>query len=195
MADIGRAAYLRAIDLPPDVDPGLEVTETFDPTSCAWPYGLDVAVVEVDIETGAVSVLDFSVFHDCGTMLNPMIVEGQIHGGVAQGIAAALSEELRYDKDGQPLNTSLMTFLMPSTVELPNFRLGHMTTPSPVIPGGMKGIGEAGVIGPPAAIVNAIDDALRPYGLEFLCTPVTPQSIFEALRQRPAPLIPPARLS
>ncbi len=183
MASVGRAAYLRAIDLPPGIDPGLEVTETFDPTSCAWPYGLNVAVVEIDIETCSVAVLDFSVFHDCGTMLNPMIVEGQLHGGVAQGIAAALFEELRYDEDGQPLNANLMTFLMPSAVELPNFRLGHMTTPSPVIPGGMKGIGEAGVIGPPAAVVNAIDDALRPFGVEFLFTPVTPQAIFDALNR------------
>ena len=180
-ADVGRAAYLRPIDLPPDVDPGLEVIEVFDPPQCAWPYGLNVAVVEVDIETGDVELLDYSVFHDCGTMLNPMIVEGQIHGGTAQGIAAALYEQLPYDEAGQPQATNFMDYLVPSAVELPNFRLGHMTNPSPVIPGGMKGVGEAGVIGPPAAILNAIDDALRPFGVTFTDTPVTPQRIFEAL--------------
>jgi carbon-monoxide dehydrogenase large subunit len=183
MADIGRAAYLRAIELPPDLDPGLEVTETFDPENCAWPYGLTVAVVEVDTETALVRVVDLSVFHDCGTVLNPMIVEGQLHGGATQGIAAALMEELRYDADGQPLNANFMNFLIPSAVEVPNFRLDHMTTPSPIIPGGMKGIGEAGIIGPPAAVLGAIDDALAPFGVAaFLSTPVTPQQIFEALR-------------
>jgi carbon-monoxide dehydrogenase large subunit len=182
MADIGRAAYLRAIELPPGLDPGLEVTETFDPENCAWPYGLGVAVVEVDTETGLVKVVDYSVFHDCGTVLNPMIVEGQLHGGSAQGIAAALMEEIRYDEDGQPLNSNFMTFLMPSAVEMPNFRLAHMTTESPVIPGGMKGIGEAGIIGAPAAVVSAVDDALRPFGIPpFLATPITPLQIFEAI--------------
>ncbi|MEE9414089.1 MAG: xanthine dehydrogenase family protein molybdopterin-binding subunit [Acidimicrobiales bacterium] len=180
-ADVGRAAYLRAIDLPPDVDPGLEVIEVFDPTAMAWPYGLNVAVVEVDIETGLVKVIDYTVFHDCGTILNPMIVDGQIHGGVAQGIAAALFEELPYDEDGQPLAASLMSYLVPSSMELPNYNTGHIINPSPVIPGGMKGVGEAGVIGPPAAIVNAIEDALRDYGVSFTETPVTPQKIFEAL--------------
>ncbi len=180
-ADVGRAAYLRAIDLPPDVDPGLEVIEVFDPTAMAWPYGLNVAVVEVDIETGLVKVIDYTVFHDCGTILNPMIVDGQIHGGVAQGIAAALFEELPYDEDGQPLAASLMSYLVPSSMELPNYNTGHIINPSPVIPGGMKGVGEAGVIGPPAAIVNAIEDALRDYGVSFTETPVTPQKIFGAL--------------
>ena len=180
-ADVGRAAYLRAIDLPPDVDPGLEVIEVFDPPQMAWPYGLNLAVVEVDIETGAVEVLDYAVFHDCGTMLNPMIVEGQIHGGTAQGIAAALYEQITYDVAGQPLTTNMADYLIPSAVELPEFRLGHIINPSPVIPGGMKGVGEAGIIGPPAAMVNAIEDALRPYGVTFTETPVTPQRIHEAL--------------
>ncbi len=182
VADVGRAAYLRAIDLPPDVDPGLEVIEVFDPVAMAWPYGLNIAVVDVDVETCEVRVIDFTVFHDCGTILNPMIVDGQIHGGVAQGIAAALMEELPYDDSGQPLATSFMNYLVPSAAELPDFNTGHMVNPSPVIPGGMKGIGEAGIIGPPAAIVSAIEDALWPMKIEFTQTPVTPQKIFEALR-------------
>ncbi len=180
-ADVGRAAYLRPIDLPPDVDPGLEVIEVFDPPQCAWPYGLNVAVVEVDVDTCLVDVLDYTVFHDCGTMLNPMIVEGQIHGGTAQGIAAALLERLPYDESGQPLSTNFADYLVPSAVELPCFRLGHIVNPSPVIPGGMKGVGEAGIIGPPAAVVNAIDDALRPLGVTFTEIPVTPERIFRAI--------------
>ena len=180
-ADVGRAAYLRAIDLPPEVDPGLEVIETYDPTAMAWPYGLNIAVVEVDPETCAVEILDYSNFHDCGTILNPMIVAGQLHGGIAQGIAAALFEELVYDEYGQPQSGSFMNYLVPSAVELPNFRLGHMTNPSPAVPGGMKGVGEAGIIAPPAAIVNAVEDALRPFGVTFSATPLTPNVIFQAL--------------
>lgn len=180
-ADVGRAAYLRAIDLPDGVDPGLEVIEVFDPTAMAWPYGLNVAVVEVDIDTCHVKVIDYTVFHDCGTILNPMIVDGQIHGGVAQGIAGALYEELIYDSDGQPLSANMMNYLIPSAVEIPNISTGHIINPSPVIPGGMKGVGEAGIIGPPAAIVSAIEDALRAYDVTFTETPVTPQKIFEAL--------------
>ena len=158
--------------------------EVFDPPQMAWPYGLNVAVVEVDVDTGEVEVLDFSVFHDCGTMLNPMIVEGQIHGGTAQGIAAALYEQIAYDDAGQPQTTNLADYTIPSAVELPEFRLGHIVNPSPVIPGGMKGVGEAGIIGPPAAVVNAIEDALRPFGVTFTETPVTPRCIHDALSAR-----------
>ena len=186
-ADVGRAAYLRAIDLPPGVDPGLEVIEVFDPIAMAWPYGLNIAVVEVDVETGLVEVLDYTVFHDCGTILNPMIVDGQIHGGVAQGIAAALYEDLSYSPEGQPLSANLMTYLVPSAVELPSVNTGHTISPSPVIPGGMKGVGEAGIIGPPAAIVSAIEDALRPLDITFTETPVTPQKIFEAIAAAESP--------
>ena len=177
-ADVGRAAYLRAIDLPPDMAPGLEVIEVFDPPQMAWPYGLHVVVVDVDVETGGVEILDYALMHDCGTMLNPMIVEGQLHGGVAQGIAAALLEELQYDDAGEPLTTSFADYLIPSAVELPNFHTEHMTTPSPIIPGGMKGVGEAGIIGPPAAIVNAIEDALGPDKFSFTKIPLTPQLLW-----------------
>lgn len=181
MADIGRAAYIRAIELPPGMDPGLEVMEVFDPPQMAWPYGANLALVEVDIETGQVQLLDYVIVHDCGTVLNPMIVDGQIHGGVAQGIAAALYEELQYDQAGQLLTGSFMDYLIPSAADLPRFRLDHLVTPSPIIPGGMKGAGEAGVIAPPAAVVNAIEDALRPFDLKFTQTPVTPEVILTAL--------------
>lgn len=182
MADIGRAAYLRPIDLPDGMDPGLEAIEVFDPPQMAWPYGANIAVVEVNPETGEVSFLDYIYVHDCGTILNPMIVEGQIHGGVAQGIGMALYEELRYADDGQPLFGTFMDYILPTAVEVPRLRLEHQVTPSPIIPGGMKGIGEAGAIGSPAAVVSAIEDALRPYNAKITQIPVTPGRVLEFVR-------------
>jgi carbon-monoxide dehydrogenase large subunit len=178
-ADVGRAAYLRAIDLPEGLEPGLEVIETFDPPEMAWPYGANVVVVEVDVATGEVSFLDYAYVHDCGTILNPLIVEGQIHGGVAQGIGMALYEQLRYDEDGNPLFGSFMDYILPTAREVPRMRLAHQETPSPNIPGGMKGVGEAGTIGSPAAVANAVEDALRPFGAKITTLPITPQRVYE----------------
>jgi carbon-monoxide dehydrogenase large subunit len=186
-ADVGRAAYLLAIQLPEGVEQGLEAVGTFDPPQFAWPYGVNLAVVEVDPETGAVRFRDYAVVHDCGTVLNPMIVDGQIHGGVAQGIAGALYEDLPYSVTGQPQHRTFMDYLVPTASEVPPFRLGHTCTPSPLIPGGMKGVGEAGAIAPPAAVLNAIEDALREFGVRCTRTPATPEHILAALRaSRPA---------
>jgi carbon-monoxide dehydrogenase large subunit len=179
MADIGRAAYIRAIELPEGEDPGIETVEAFDPPQFAWPYGANVAVVEVDVETGEVSFLDYIYVHDCGTIVNPTIVEGQIQGGVAQGIGAALFEVLPYDDDGQPLFATFMEYVLPTAAELPRLAMEHQHTPSPNIPGGMKGVGEAGAIGSPSAVVAAIEDALEPYGARITETPVTPAAIVE----------------
>lgn len=177
LADVGRAAYIRPIELPEGMDPGLEAIEAFDPPQMAWPYGVNAAVVEVDVETGEVSFLDYVYVHDSGTVLNPMIVEGQIHGGVAQGIGAALYEELQYDEEGQPLFGTFMDYVLPTAAEVPRIRLDHQETPSPIIPGGTKGVGEAGIIGSPAAVVAAIEDALRAFGVKITETPVTPAKI------------------
>jgi carbon-monoxide dehydrogenase large subunit len=157
----------------------LEVIETFDPPEMAWPYGANVVVVEVDVATGEVSFLDYAYVHDCGTILNPLIVEGQIHGGVAQGIGMALYEQLRYDEDGNPLFGSFMDYILPTAREVPRMRLAHQETPSPNIPGGMKGVGEAGTIGSPAAVANAVEDALRPFGAKITTLPITPQRVYE----------------
>jgi carbon-monoxide dehydrogenase large subunit len=181
MADVGRAAYIRAIELPEGMDPGLEAIEVFDPPQMAWPYGVNVAVVEVDPETGEVRFLDYVYVHDTGVVVNPMIVEGQIHGGVAQGIGSALYEELRYDPDGQPLSTTFLDYLLPTASEIPRLRVGHQETPSPLIPGGMKGVGEAGIVGSPTAVVAAVEDALRPYGARLTRMPVTPETILELI--------------
>ena len=177
MADVGRAAYIRAIELPDGEDPGIEAVEAFDPPQFAWPYGANVAVVEVDVETGQVSFLDYVYVHDCGTIVNPTIVEGQIQGGVAQGIGAALFETLPYDDEGQPLFATFMEYVLPTAAELPRLTMEHQHTPSPHIPGGMKGVGEAGAIGSPAAVVAAIEDALAEYGARITETPVTPAAI------------------
>jgi carbon-monoxide dehydrogenase large subunit len=179
MAEVGRAAYIRAVDLPEDEDPGIEAVETFDPPQFAWPYGTNIVVVEVDVETGEVSFLDYIYVHDCGTIINPTIVEGQIQGGVAQGIGAALFEALRYDEEGQPLFATFMEYVLPTAAELPRLAMEHQHTPSPNIPGGMKGVGEAGAIGSPAAVVAAIEDALSPYGARITETPVTPAAIVD----------------
>ena len=183
-ADVARAAYLRPIELPEGMEPGLEAIAVHDPEWMAWPYGVNAAVVEVDVETGEVRFLDYAYVHDCGTILNPMIVEGQIHGGVAQGIGMALYEELRYDADGYPLTGTFMDYLLPTAAEVPELRLAHEVTPSPVVPTGVKGIGEAGVIGSPSAIAAAIEDALRPFGARFTSLPITPEKILAALRER-----------
>jgi carbon-monoxide dehydrogenase large subunit len=183
MADVARAAYIRPIELPEGEDPGLEALEAFDPPQMAWPYGANAPVVEVDIRTGEVRFLDYVYVHDCGTVINPMIVDGQIYGGVAQGIGTALYEELKYEEDGQPLFATFMEYVLPTASEVPRLRLEHQETPSPNIPGGMKGVGEAGVIGAPAAIVAAIEDALAPLGARFSETPVTPEKVLAAIAE------------
>jgi aerobic carbon-monoxide dehydrogenase large subunit len=183
MADVGRAAYIRPIELPEGEDPGIEAVEAFDPPQFAWPYGANVAVVEVDVETGQVSFHDYVYVHDCGTIINPLIVEGQIQGGVAQGIGAALFESLAYDEQGQPLFATFMEYVLPTAAELPRLAMEHQHTPSPNIPGGMKGVGEAGAIGSPAAVVAAIEDALAPYGARITETPVTPTAIVELVAE------------
>jgi carbon-monoxide dehydrogenase large subunit len=181
MAEVGRAAYIRAIDLPEDEEPGLEAVAAFDPPQMAWPYGTNIAIVEVDVGTGKVEFLDYLYVHDIGTVINPMLVDGQIHGGVAQGIGTALYEELQYDLDGQPLFATFMEYVLPTAAEIPRIAIEHQVTPSPLIPGGMKGVGEAGVIGAPAAVVSAIEDALRAYDVRISATPVTPATLLDLL--------------
>lgn len=181
-ASIGRAAYCQIIELPEDVEPGLEAVGVFDTVQLAWPYGMNLVAVEVDEDTGHVSFLDCMLVHDMGTIINPMIVDGQLHGGIAQGIAQALYEELRYDENGQLATGSFADFLMPTASEIPRMRFDHMVTESPLIPGGMKGVGEGGTIGTPAAVVNAIENALRPIAhAKFNRTPVTPDRILTAI--------------
>ena len=184
LAEVARTWYLRPQDLPPDVDPGgLEVTSGYKPVrdSGTFSYASHAVVVAVDPEIGAVEILDYVVVEDGGVLVNPMIVDGQVYGGTAQGIGTALYEEMPFDKNGQPLASTLADYLLPGATEVPSVRIEHMETPSPYSEFGQKGIGEGGAIGPPAAIANAVNDALRPLGVEICETPITPRRLMAAL--------------
>ncbi len=152
---------------PAGVDAGLEETYYFEPPTVTWSYAVHAAVVEVDVDVGLVKIERYAVAHDCGVVVNPMLVEGQIVGGAAQGIGGALLEEIKYDSAGQPLTTSLMDYMLPTACDIPRMHLLHQHSPSPLNPLGVKGVGEGGPIGPPAAIANAVGDALRPFKAEF----------------------------
>ncbi len=185
LADVARAWYLQPHTLPPDVDTaGLEVTAGYRAGSDAgtFSYAAHAAVVAVDTETGRIEILDYVVVEDGGTLINPMIVDGQVRGGVAQGIGTALYEETPFDARGQPLATSLGEYLLPGASTVPRMRIEHMETPSPNTEHGAKGIGEGGAVGPPAAIVSAVNDALRPLGVWLHDLPLTPQRVVTALQ-------------
>ncbi|MGH9100073.1 MAG: xanthine dehydrogenase family protein molybdopterin-binding subunit, partial [Acidimicrobiales bacterium] len=149
----------------------------------SFPFGTHLAVVEVDVETGRVRLDRLVAVDDCGTVINPMIVAGQVHGGLAQGAAQALFEEVRFDDTGNPSTTTLADYGMPSAAELPSFELGETVTPSPRNPLGMKGIGESGSVGATAAIQNAVVDALSPYGVRHVDMPLSAERVWQALRQ------------
>ena len=169
--------------LPSGIDTyGLEATDIFHPPDNAYSYGTLIVSIEVDIETGVVTPLTVSLVSDAGNLINPLIVDGQYQGGVALGIGGALYEEIVYDEDGQLCNPSFMDYVLPTFDVMPEIRIGHMATPSPHNPDGMKGMGEAGAIGPPAAIANAVSDALSPFGIVITETPVTPERVLALLR-------------
>jgi carbon-monoxide dehydrogenase large subunit len=185
--EIGRLWYLRPQDLPADVAPGgLEVTAGYKAVrdSGTFSYAAHAAVVAIDLELGAVEVLDYAIVEDGGVLVNPMIVDGQIIGGTAQGIGTALYEEMAFDAAGQPLASTLADYMLPGATEMPRLKISHMETPSPYTTFGQKGIGEGGAIGPPAAIANAVNDALRPLGVELDTLPITPRRVLEALGAR-----------
>ena len=160
---------------------GLEEMVCFEPSTVTFAAGVHVARVAVDPSTGAAEILDYIVAHDCGPLLSPTIVDGQIAGGVAQGIGAALFEQAAYDDDGQPQNPSLADYLVPDAAGMPDLAVAHLETPSPLNPLGIKGVGEAGAIPPPAAVANAIEDALAGLGVEVSRVPVSPDYLFGQL--------------
>ena len=182
-AEVGRAAYVRQDGLPRNVDPTLDVNATYSPgiDTGVFCYSTQGAVVAVDPDTGGIEILDYAVVEDCGTMVNPMIVDGQIVGGIAQGIGTALYEEIPYDQNGQPLATTFADYLMPGAMEIPAIKIAHMCTPAEHTEYGMKGMGEGGAISPPAAIANAVRDALASIGAEVNETPMTPRRVRAAI--------------
>ncbi|MBB2201503.1 xanthine dehydrogenase family protein molybdopterin-binding subunit [Gluconacetobacter tumulisoli] len=187
ISEVARTWYLRPQELPADVcSGGLEITggyKTLRDTG-TFSYAAHAVVVSVDTELGDVAILDYAICEDGGVLVNPMIVDGQVHGGVAQGIGTALYEEMPFDSAGQPLATTLADYMLPGATEVPALRVDHMVTPSPYSAFGQKGIGEGGAIGPPAAIANAVNDALRPLGVSVDRLPITPHRIVQALMDR-----------
>jgi aerobic carbon-monoxide dehydrogenase large subunit len=185
LKEVARIWYLRPQDLPAHVNPGgLEATTGYKPArdSGTFSYGAHAALVAVDPEIGAVEILDYVIVEDGGKLVNPMVVDGQIYGGAAQGIGTALYEEMPFDASGQPLASTLADYLLPGPTEVPNLRILHMETLSPYTEFGVKGIGEGGAIAPPAAITNAVNDALRPLGAtELLQSPLTPRRVLAAI--------------
>ena len=168
--------------LPDGMEPGLEATHVFDPPNMTFPSGAHVCVVEVDTETGETTILRYLAVDDCGTVVNPMIVEGQVHGGAAQGIAEALYEEALYDEEGNLLTSSMHSYRIPSAAELPSFETDRTVTPSTTNPMGVKGVGEAATIAAPPAVVNAVIDALEPLGVTHIDMPVTPERVWRAIQ-------------
>ena len=184
-AEIGYAAYLHHEELPEGTDATLEASAVYEPgiSTGFFCYSSQAAVVAVDPNDGSVEILDYVVVEDCGTMVNPMIVKGQIIGGIAQGIGTALYEEIPYSEDGQPLATTFADYLMPGATEIPPIRIAHMITPAEHSEYGVKGMGEGGAIAPPAVIANAVRDALAGLGAEVNETPITPRRVLDAIRQ------------
>jgi carbon-monoxide dehydrogenase large subunit len=167
----------------PNIEPGLEATSFYEPSNCLFPFGTHVAVVEVDPETGEVQFRRYVAVDDCGNIINPLLVEGQVHGGIAQGIAQALYEEVAYDENGQLLSGSLMDYAVPKAALMPFMELDKTVTPTPVNPLGVKGVGEAGTIGSIPAVVNAVLDALAPFGVKHIDMPLRPEKIWRAIQE------------
>ena len=170
-----------AHNLPDGMEPNLEAHVTYDPPNFSWPFGTHICVVEVDEETGSVEVVKYVAVDDCGNQINPLIVEGQVHGGVVQGMAQALFEQAVYDDDGNLTTSTLADYLVPAASDVPSITTGSTITPSPTNPLGVKGIGEAGTIGAAPAVINAIVDALAPLGVTDITMPASPQTVWSAI--------------
>jgi carbon-monoxide dehydrogenase large subunit len=165
------------------MEPGLEATAVYDPPNFSWPAGAHAAVVEVDTETGDARLLRYVAVDDVGTPVNPMVIDGQVHGGITQGIAAALWEEGAYDEDGNLLTTTMTTYLVPSAAELPSFETDRVEAPSPTNPLGVKGVGETGTIAAAPAVINAVLDALSHLGVTDIQMPATPERVWRAIQE------------
>jgi aerobic carbon-monoxide dehydrogenase large subunit len=184
LGELARLAQgMPGFSLAPGQAPGLEHTAYFTPPQASYCNGTHVAEVEVDPFTGAVTLVDYTVAHDSGTIINPLIVDGQVQGGVAHGVGNALFEWMKYDAGAQPLTTTFQDYLLPAAPDVPSCRIEHVETPNPLNPLGVKGAGEGGTIPAPAAIISAIEDALSPFGVHFSEMPLTPDRIVDALRR------------
>ncbi len=186
--DIAMKAH-GAGDLPEGIEGGLEAQICYNPENLTYPFGAYICVVDVDPGTAEVKVRRFIAVDDCGTQINPMIIEGQVHGGLADGVGMALMEMIAFDEDGNCIGASLMDYLIPTALECPDWETGHTVTPSPHHPIGAKGIGESATVGSPPAVVNAVVDALKPYGVRHADMPLTPSRVWEAMQGNHTPPI------
>jgi carbon-monoxide dehydrogenase large subunit len=181
MAEIAAAAHVPPQDLPTDIGLGLEEAAAYDPENFVFPFGAHACVVDVDVETGKVKVVRYVAVDDCGPAINPMLIDGQIHGGVTHAIGQALYERVAYDDEGQLLTGTFVDYALPTAAELPSFETDRTETPSPVNSLGVKGIGEAGTIAATPAITAAVLDALAPLGVKWIDMPLTPMRIWDAI--------------
>jgi carbon-monoxide dehydrogenase large subunit len=182
LAEIFTAAIIGQ-GIPPEEEPGLDITAQFEPSDAAYSFGTAAALVSVDSETGDFDVEKFVMVHDCGTAVNPQVVEGQVRGGLAQGLGAALTEELRYDQEsGQLVNGTMLDYFVPAATDIPPIELLHTAVPSPVTPFGVRGVGEVGTIPVAAAIANAICDGLVRFGVELTTMPITPEKVWQEIQ-------------
>ncbi len=184
--ELAHRILVQAGSLPQDEDPGLDATAHYEPPLSTHANATHIALVEVDSDAGKVDLLRYIVVEDCGTIINPTVVDGQIQGGVVQGIGSALYEHALYDENGQFLTGTLMDHLIPTAVDVPRVEIGHIESPSPHTPHGIKGVGESGAIAPPAAIANAVADALAPFEVRANAIPLTPERVLGWIEQRKA---------
>jgi carbon-monoxide dehydrogenase large subunit len=180
--DVAGAAYL-AHDMPEDVEPGLEASSFYDPDNFVFPFGLHAAIVEVDPDTGEIDFETYVAVDDVGNQINPKIVEGQIHGGIAQGVGQALYEAAEFDENGQLVTGSMQDYTVPKSMHVPEMETDSTVTPSPHNPLGVKGVGEAGTIAAPQAVVNAVVDALEPFGVDHIDMPLKEERVWRAIHE------------
>jgi carbon-monoxide dehydrogenase large subunit len=183
--EVALGAHL-AKNIPPDMEPGLSATSFFEPKNFTFPFGTHICVVEIDRETGEIHIRRYVAVDDCGKVINPLLVHGQVHGGIVQSLGQALYEEVVYDDQGQLLSGSLMDYAVPKAAHVPWFELDRTETPSPVNPLGVKGVGEAGSIGATPAIVSAVIDALAPFGVRHIDMPIKPENVWRIINQKVA---------
>ncbi len=182
LAQIAQKAYFAPTELPPGMEPGLEATHAFDPPALTFSSGTHICEVAIDRETGDVTIAHYTIVEDCGRVLNPRVVEGQLHGATAQGLAGALFEEIVYDANGQNHSATFLEYAVPTAARLPSFEVEHLERLDPGTPLGMKGMAEGGVMGASAAVSNAIADALAPLGVDAGRQPFTARQLAAALR-------------
>jgi carbon-monoxide dehydrogenase large subunit len=182
LAELSAAAYIPE-NLPEGMEPGLEETTFYDPENFVYPFGAHACVVDVDAETGRVDIVRYVAVDDCGPAINPTLIEGQVHGGIAQALGQALYERIHYDENGQLVTGTFVEYGLPSSADVPSFETDRTETPSPSNSLGVKGIGEAGTIACTPAVVNAVIDALRPLGVTFINMPLGPMHVWETIQE------------